>query len=200
MLIFEQPDESLMEMTRSEMPEISSGAFDEITGRYQNRLLAGAYCRIRNRATCEDIVQNTLIAVWQERFVFDKTIAKFSTWVYNILKNQIDKYLRDSQKERDMISLSRVEEDKDDFLAVCDFAGDSEIKLAKLHEVVLKYLKGDEQKLYKLREIDKLKYKDIVRLPEYEGTGIDEETLMKRIQRCKHKIIKMLEKYDKSGR
>lgn len=197
MLIYEQPDEALMELARSEQPEVSSGAFEEIVRRYINKLLARAYCRIRNHDTCEDIVQDTLTAVWKERFVFNKTIAKFSTWLYNILKNQINMYLRDSQKERDMISLSRVEEDKDDFLAVSDtpesIPGVSESNLAKLHEAIVQFLTDDEQRLYKLRVIDKMLYKDIAQLPEYKNAEIDAETLMRRVERYKNKLIELLE-------
>jgi len=197
MLIDEQPDEALIELARSEQPEVSSGAFEEIVRRYLNKLLARAYCRIRNHDTCDDIVQDTLTAVWKERFVFDKTIAKFSTWLYNILKNQIDKYLRDSQKEREMISLSRVQEDKDEFLSLSDspesIPGVSESRLARLHEVIVQLLTDDEQSLYKLREIDKMKYEDIAKLDEYKKEGADEATLMKRVERYKHKIIELLE-------
>jgi hypothetical protein len=67
-----QSDEILMEMTRSEVPEISSGAFEEITGRYLNKLLAGAYCRIRNRATCgAPMYIGTIPFIAEEEKIYD---------------------------------------------------------------------------------------------------------------------------------
>jgi len=194
MLIFQQSDEDLMGLVVLG----ESGTFEELVRRYQNRLLAVAYRSLRAHATAEDIVQDTLTAVWQERFSFDKSIAKFSTWVYNILRNQIDKYLRDSQKMRQMISLSSVEEDKD-ILAISPvwFEHLPENRLVKLKEIVLRYLTGEEQQLYHLKEEEGLSYEEISRIPPFKGVKI--ATLKKRRQYYKDKIIEALEieKYNK---
>jgi hypothetical protein len=38
-----------------------------------------------------------------------------------------------------------------------------------------------------------MKYEDIAKLDEYKKEGADEATLMKRVERYKHKIIELLE-------
>jgi len=207
MLIFQESDEYLMELAALDQ----NGPFDELVRRYQNRLLATTYRSIRDHDTAEDIVQNTFITVWQDRHRFNKNIAKFSTWVYIILRQQIDKYLRDSRNMRQMISLSSVEEDKDMLVILPDsqtgpggsaawFEDLSESQLAKVREIVLRYLTAEEQQLYHLKEEEGLSYEEISQIPPFNGVKI--ATLKKRRQYYKDKIIEALEmeKYDKSGK
>jgi RNA polymerase sigma-70 factor (ECF subfamily) len=194
MLIFQQSDEDLMALAALDQ----NGPFDELVRRYQNRLLATAYRSIRNHATAEDIVQEAFITVWEERRRFDKNIAKFSTWIYTILQNKITDYLRKRYLEKDTISLSAVEEDKD-MLAISPawFDNLSESQLAKLKEIVLRYLTAEEQQLYHLKEEEGLSYEEISQIPPFNEVKIT--TLWKWRQRYKDKIIEMLdmEKHEK---
>jgi len=206
MLIFQQSDEDLMALAALDQ----NGPFDELVRRYENRLLATAYRSIRNHDTAEDIVQEVFITVWEERRRFDKTIAKFSTWIYNILQNKINDYLRKRYLEKGNISLSVVEEDKDMLAILSDNQSDresskrwfdelSENQMAKVKEIVLRYLDKDDQLLFQLKDEDGLSYKEIRQKAPFKGVKI--ATLKKRRQYLKEKIIEALEieKYNKSG-
>jgi RNA polymerase sigma-70 factor (ECF subfamily) len=190
MLIFQESDESLMDWVCLDQ----AGAFEELVRRYENRFLATAYRSLGNRATAEDIVQDTFTALWEQRRRFDKKIAKFSTWAYSILQNKITMYLRDSRKDRAMVSLAAVAEDKDDLVVPTQrhWLDDlPEAKLHKLREIVLKYLTKPEQELYRLKDEEGLSYEAISRLPAFKGVKVT--TLKKRRQRYKDKIIEVFE-------
>lgn len=181
-----------------------SAPFEELVRRYQNRFLATAYRSLRDHDTAEDITQETFTAVWRARQQFNKNLAKFSTWAYTILQNQINMYLRNSQKNRQAVSLSAVEQDKD-ILTIFRgrttwFEDLSESRLARIREIVLQYLTEEEQQLYHLKEEEGLSYEAISQMPPFKG--VSEATLMKRRQRYKDKIIAALEmeKYEKGDK
>jgi RNA polymerase sigma factor (sigma-70 family) len=197
MLIYSESDEDLMELVKTQSP----GAFEEIIRRYSNRLLARTFRQIENHDIAEDIVQDTLTAVCEESDKYDKNIAKFSTWIYTILKNQIDKYLRDSRKSREMVSLSNVEEDKDEFLIISQplsgFENLSESKLLKIRDIVRQYFDDDEKILYEFKEERGFSYEQIHRQRKFRRVSIP--ALKKRRERYLEKIIEILEieKYNK---
>lgn len=88
------------------------GAFEEIVKRYSNRLMNFAYRFVRNREEAEDIVQDTFLKVYQNRYAY-KEIAKFSTWIYTITANLAKTLLR-KHRNRKMFFFSRLgPEDKD---------------------------------------------------------------------------------------
>lgn len=61
----------------------SAGAFDEIVGRYQERLLRFLLTRSSSRADAEDAVQDTFINAYRYLASYDSR-WRFSTWIYRI--------------------------------------------------------------------------------------------------------------------
>lgn len=87
-------------------------AFEEIVHRYKNRLMNFAYRFVLDTEEAEDIVQDTFLKVYQNRYAY-KEIAKFSTWIYTITANLAKTILR-KRRNRKMFSFSRLgPEDKD---------------------------------------------------------------------------------------
>ncbi len=87
-------------------------AFEEIVNRYKNRLMNFAYRFVLDREEAEDIVQDTFLKVYQNRYAY-KEIAKFSTWIYTITANLAKTILR-KRRNRKMFFFSRLgPEDKD---------------------------------------------------------------------------------------
>ena len=87
-------------------------AFEEIVNRYKNRLMNFAYRFVLDREEAEDIVQDTFMKVYQNRYAY-KEIAKFSTWIYTITANLAKTILR-KRRNRKLFYFSRLgPEDKD---------------------------------------------------------------------------------------
>jgi len=81
-------------------------AFEEIVHRYSNRLMNFAYRFVFDMEEAEDIVQDTFLKVYQNRFAY-KEIAKFSTWIYTITANLSKTILR-KRRNRKLFSFSRL--------------------------------------------------------------------------------------------
>jgi RNA polymerase sigma-70 factor (ECF subfamily) len=192
MIIYNQSDEDLMDWVKA--GQVSSG--DELVRRYQNKFLAVAYRATRNHATAEDIAQDTIIAILEDCRSFDRKIARFSTWAYAILDARINKALKAINRDRMNISLSSVDEDRDDLLASAQiswFDDCSESRLQKLKAIVLKYLTPDEQILYYYREEKHLSYEEIALMEPFKSQGANAATLRKRRQYYIDKLIDALE-------
>ncbi|MEN8375913.1 MAG: sigma-70 family RNA polymerase sigma factor [Gemmatimonadota bacterium] len=72
-------------------------AFDELVGRYQDRLLNFIYRTIGDRDRAEDLVQETFVRVYRHLHRFDQT-KKFSTWIYTISGNLAKNELRNRSR------------------------------------------------------------------------------------------------------
>jgi len=195
MLIFNQSDEDLMDWVCLGQ----TGAFEELVRRYENKFLATAYRKTRNHASAEDIVQDVFTDIYQEPQRFDRKKARFSTWAYAILQNRIDKYIRDNWKNEQMLSLSSVDEDRDDLLASAqaNWVDDcTSARLQKLKEMVLKYLTKEEQALYHLKEELGWSYEQIAQQEIFKGKTV--ASLKMHRMRYMEKLIDALEieKYD----
>lgn len=72
-------------------------AFQELVGRYQDRLLNFIYRTINDRDRAEDLVQETFVRVYRHLHRFDST-KKFSTWIYTIASNLAKNELRNRSR------------------------------------------------------------------------------------------------------
>ena len=125
-------------------------AFEEIVNRYKNRLMNFAYRFVLDREEAEDIVQDTFLKVYQNRYAY-KEIAKFSTWIYTITANLAKTILR-KRRNRKLFFFSRLgPEDKD-----MDFPSNEPDTQSKIEG------KFDEQTIQKA----------IIKLPEHFRTAI----------------------------
>jgi len=63
----------------------------------------------------EEIVQETMLAVWQKASYFDPARAGVSTWIFAIARNQrIDRLRRDRERQIDSLGVDPYEEQKDE--------------------------------------------------------------------------------------
>ena len=72
-------------------------AFQELVGRYHDRLLNFIYRTIGDRDRSEDLVQETFVRVYRHLHRFDPT-KKFSTWIYTIASNLAKNELRNRSR------------------------------------------------------------------------------------------------------
>jgi len=74
-------------------------AYNELVDRYKDRLLNFIFRYFNNREQAEDVVQDTLIKLYTHASYY-KNIAKFSTWIYTIAKNNALTELRKNKRKR----------------------------------------------------------------------------------------------------
>lgn len=93
-------DQELLEGLRAQ----SQSHFGELYGRYFQRIYNFVYARIRNHAECEEIVQETFIAVFRS-FENYRGQSSLLSWIYGIAKNTTNNALRRARTLNDRIDL-----------------------------------------------------------------------------------------------
>lgn len=84
------PDTRLMLRVRGDEP----GAFEELVGRYQHRLVGILRHLVGDAAEAEDLAQEVFLRVYRSRTKY-RARAKFSTWLFTIANNLARNALRD---------------------------------------------------------------------------------------------------------
>ncbi len=74
-------------------------AYNELVKRYKDRLLNFVFRYFNNREQAEDVVQETLIKLYTHASYY-KNIAKFSTWIFTIAKNNALTELRKNKRKQ----------------------------------------------------------------------------------------------------
>lgn len=74
-------------------------AYNELVNRYKDRLLNFVFRYFNNREQAEDVVQDTLIKLYTHASYY-KNIAKFSTWIFTIAKNNALTELRKNKRKQ----------------------------------------------------------------------------------------------------
>jgi len=79
----------------------SSGAFDDLVERYQERLLRFLLTRSNSRADAEDAIQDTFISAYRYLASYDPR-WRFSTWIYRIALRNAARQRRPEQHDSDV--------------------------------------------------------------------------------------------------
>ena len=74
-------------------------AYNELVNRYKDKLLNFVFRYFNNREQAEDVVQETMIKLYTHASYY-KNIAKFSTWIYTIAKNNALTELRINKRKQ----------------------------------------------------------------------------------------------------
>lgn len=74
-------------------------AYNELVKRYKDRLLNFALRYFNNVEQAEDVVQDTLIKLYTHASYYKK-VAKFSTWIFTIAKNNALTELRKNKRKK----------------------------------------------------------------------------------------------------
>ena len=95
-------------------------AFAQLVSRYDRKLFGIAYHIVRNAEDAQDIVQDTLIKVFQNIGRFESQ-SKFSTWLYRIVVNQSLMELRKHRTRYGQLDLLADSDEEEDRLPI-DFS------------------------------------------------------------------------------
>ena len=74
-------------------------AYNELVKRYKDRLLNFVLRYFNNVEQAEDVVQDTLIKLYTHA-IYYKNVAKFSTWIFTIAKNNALTELRKNKRKK----------------------------------------------------------------------------------------------------
>jgi RNA polymerase sigma-70 factor, ECF subfamily len=75
-------DEELVARARAK----DFGAFEELLGRYEDKVFRLAYRIVRNETDAKEILQETFVSIWRKLDTF-KGDSQFGSWVYRIATN-----------------------------------------------------------------------------------------------------------------
>lgn len=85
------------------------GAFAELFHHFAPRLMGFGLRRGADAATAEELVQETMLAVWRKAGTFDATRATVSTWIFTIVRNKrIDMLRRQTYPEVDLEEAAEI--------------------------------------------------------------------------------------------
>lgn len=155
----------------------------------------------KNRDLAEDAFLNTMSKIWEKIEQYDEERGNFSTWCYNIARNETLLLLKEENKYN-----SRTSSEMEFFSSnneIGDFGGVylmdedqtnslflEENSFDLIYESVINEI-ADLPEIYKDimvdREINKMKYKDIA-----EKYGLKKRSVATRIRRARNKITKNL--------
>ena len=141
----------------------NENAYVELVDRYKNKLINFTFNYLGDRDLAEDIVQETMLKLYEKRHYY-KEIAKFSTWIYTIARNQANTELR-KRKRRNISFLSQMTKNGKDF----DLDSKSPDLINELHNTYLskrinkaiQLLPEHFREVIVLRDIQGLSYEDI---------------------------------------
>ncbi len=186
----ELTDEMLM--VRFQRGEVA--AFAELVQRHKTRLFNFALRHVQSRSTAEDILQDVLLRVVHKAQDF-KHEARFTTWVYAILRNSCVEALRKSAalshapidhlrgpppaEDLHLPPVPPVEETSESFPAASD------IRQILVHTV--EGLPDEQREVFLLREIADLPFKDIAEI-----TGVPENVVKSRMRHALERLQETL--------
>ena len=177
-------------------------SFKTLFERLKPGLLNHCYVILKDKELAEDAFINTMSKIWTKIDQYDLSRGNFSTWCYNIARNESllliksrNKYVSQNEQELDYHS------NKSDSLIIghytledsADYAfSDEGESLESIYESVIDEIRSLPE-LYRdimvYREINGMKYKDIA-----DKYGIKKRSIATRIRRARAKIKKSVGK------
>lgn len=155
-------DEDLIE--RFQQGELA--AYEEIVRRYKDQLLNFVFRFLNNQEEAEDVVQETFLRVYRNRFAYTR-VAKFSTWIYTIAGNLARTELR-RRKRRRFLSLSDMGlEDRDYEISDEVFNPETHVDSALGEEIIQREISKLSPKFREviiLRDVQELSYEEISKI------------------------------------
>jgi RNA polymerase sigma-70 factor (ECF subfamily) len=180
-------------------------AFALLVRRHQSGLYNFALRNLRERTAAEDIVQEAFVRVAQSAADF-KSDARFSTWVYTIVRNLcIDQIRKNALRRHPSLDEARKSDDGDGPTLgeqTADPRGRSDIErtveVGRMKERILAAidaLPDDQREVYLMREMSNLRFKEIAEI-----TGVPENTVKSRMRYALERLQEALAEFEEHAR
>jgi len=171
-------------------------AYELIVKRYKNQLLNFVFRFLNNQEEAEDVVQETFLRVFRNRFAYTR-VAKFSTWIYTIAGNLARTELR-RRKRRRLFSISDMGlEDRDYEIADDMLNPESQANSTLQEEIIQREISKLSPKFREviiLRDVQELSYEEIskiIRVP----IGTVKSRVNRARLRLQNRLKSLLEKH-----
>jgi RNA polymerase sigma-70 factor (ECF subfamily) len=179
----------------------STKCFKSLYERLKPGITNHCYLILKNKELAEDAFSNTMTKIWQKIYQYDKEKANFSTWTYNIARNESllilktgKRFYSHSDEEMEYFSSKSTFSDLGgQYLMEEDPAYSSLFEtqtIDTVYESVLEEIR-ELPEIYREimvdREINGMKYKDIA-----EKYGIKKRSIATRIRRARARIRKKM--------
>jgi RNA polymerase sigma-70 factor (ECF subfamily) len=166
-------------------------AFDLLVERYRHPLLSFLYRFVGEPAACEDLLQETFLRVYRNRFSY-RRIARFSTWLYTIAGNLGRSEYRRRKRHRfvPLRTLSRDDAEYELLLPADALSPEGHAHgalLARYLQDALRRLPDEFQEVVVLRDVQELSYEEIA-----EVTALPMGTVKSRIHRGRLRLQELL--------
>lgn len=192
---------NIQQLAESFMKTLSEKDFVELYKRIKPGLLNHCKSILLEQEAAEDAVSNTMAKIWTKISQYDPNRGNFSTWVYNIARNESlvikkneDRYLpiiQEVVKNSDDSDDCKISYNKFDDLNSYkqSFVANSETEMEDLYENVVEKMKNLPD-IYKEilfdREILRMKYQEIA-----DKHGMKKRAIATRIRRARLKVRDM---------
>jgi RNA polymerase sigma factor (sigma-70 family) len=193
---------NIQQLAENFMKSSSEKDFVELYRRIKPGLLNHCKSILPEVEVAEDAVSNTMAKIWTKIAQYNPERGNFSTWAYNIARNESLGIKKDEDRYMPIFAESVRNEGEDDFLPKesisifdenslyeNDFTSNSENELEELYGSVLEKMK-DLPEIYKDilydREINKMKYQEIA-----DKHGMKKRAIATRIRRARLKVKDM---------
>jgi RNA polymerase sigma-70 factor (ECF subfamily) len=192
---------NIQELAESFMRSSSEKDFVELYKRIKPGLLNHCKSILIEQEAAEDAVSNTMAKIWTKITQYDSTRGNFSTWVYNIARNESlvikkceDRYMpiihemvRNSDDSDDHVFRSSTNVVQGD--TTCDYITSDNDEMEDLYDNVIEKM-SDLPEIYKDilydREILRMKYQEIA-----DKHGMKKRAIATRIRRARLKVREM---------
>jgi len=193
-------DRSLDDLTDEELvtAHLSGrpGAFQELFGRYRDRLVHFVIRKTGDPDRAQDLVQEAFIRVTRHLHRFDTT-KKFSTWVYTIASNLSKNELRNRSRSP-LVLFQRLTSNWDEDHRPLQFEDSStqpddlfnKRYIKKLVEDTVQELPEHHRLVFRLRELEGKSYEEIAEI-----TGVNLGTVKSRLHRARNSFAQKIEPY-----
>ncbi|MDD5072059.1 MAG: sigma-70 family RNA polymerase sigma factor [Patescibacteria group bacterium] len=142
---------------------IDADSFPELYDKYVRKIFNFIYFKTHHKETAEDLTSQTFLKALKNLDQFDREKGLFSTWLYQIARNQVVDFYRSKKNEVNIDDVWDLA-GNDDILRDLDTAQ----KLKKVQEY-LKKLRPEQREIVLLRVWEGMSYKEIA-----EALGKDE--------------------------
>ena len=169
-------------------------AYNEIVGRYKNKLLNHIFYYTKNKESAEDIVQDAFIRVYLNKDKY-KEIAKVSTWVYTIAINLAKTFLA-KEKKKNKFSITGKDGEGDFEIPDKKTSTDKAVLRGELGDIIKDSIDDLDEKFREivlLRDVDEMSYDEIATV-----LNIPEGTVKSRLNRARLNLREVLVNYVKA--